>query len=70
MSRPRMWMQVGTWPLPSGTCPKSGHVHGRPSRGVGVRRRRWIAASIVSAAVLGATAGCLGTAMLMGQVCG
>ncbi len=79
MSRPRMWMQVGTWPPPSGACSESGHVQWqpsavraqwRPSRRAGVQHRGWIAASIVCAAVLGAAAGSLATLMLTGQVCG
>ncbi|MGH1348558.1 MAG: hypothetical protein ACRBN8_43835 [Nannocystales bacterium] len=79
MSRPRMWMQVGTWPPPPEARPRAGHVQWqpppvfaqwRPSRNSQVQRRRWIAASIVSAAAFGATAGSLATAMLIGAVCG
>lgn len=66
MSRPRMWMQVGTWPPPSDAGPKSGHVQRRPLEEAGVRR--WVVMRVVSAAVLGATAGSLAT-MLIGQVC-
>jgi len=79
VSRPRMWMQVGTWPPPPEARPSVGHVQWqppavraqwRPSRSAQVQQRRWFAASVVSAAAFGATAGSLATAMLIGAVCG
>lgn len=73
MSRPRMWIQVGTWPPPSDAGPRSGHVQWQPStvraqwqpsENADARRRRWV----VAAGVLGAAAGSFAT-LLIGQVC-
>lgn len=57
-----MWMECGVWPPPV-------RAQWRPSRREAVQRRRWVAAGIVAAGVLGAVAGSLATLMLVGQVC-
>ncbi len=75
MSRPRMWMQVGTWPPPGDVRPTAGPIQEQPAavcaqwrlpRRAEVMRRRWIVVSIVFAALIGAVAGSLATAMLIG----
>lgn len=61
MKRQRMWMEVGVWPPPARAqmCPQSRTL---------VPHRRWIAAGVLAAAMLGVVMGSIVTLMLVGQL--
>jgi hypothetical protein len=61
VKRERMWMEVGVWPPPERAkmCPQSRTL---------IEHRRWIAAGVTAAAILGAAMGSAATLILVGQV--